>query len=89
MGDWCRRDVDGPTADLLSASDVARLFGISEDTLKRLIAEGEFPAPLLIGKQTRVWDWESVAYYRLRLKLTARIEPKPTATGVKPNATEG
>lgn len=71
--------MDGPAADLLSAPEVARLFHISEDTLNRLVADGEFPEPLTVGKKTRLWDWKAVAYYRLRLEMTARLKPVSTA----------
>ncbi len=78
---WVPRQVDGPAGDMLSRSDVAKLFGVSEATIRRLIEAGEFPAPLVIGKQGKVWDWESVAYYRLRLKLGERIRLQPVTTG--------
>ena len=77
--EWTDRTVDGPAADLLSAPEVARLFHISEDTLNRLVADGEFPEPLTVGKKTRLWYWKAVAYYRLRLEMTARLKPVSTA----------
>ncbi len=90
LPEWTTRTIDAPAGDLLTATEVARLLGVSEDTLKRLISEGEFPSPLLIGKQTQVWDWEAIAYYRLRIRFASRMaESKPTATGGKPTATGG
>ena len=47
--------------------------------LNRLVADGEFPEPLTVGKKTRLWDWKAVAYYRLRLEMTARLKPVSTA----------
>lgn len=73
---------------MLSRKEVMRLFDVSDDTLRRMIDEGEFPAPLTIYKQGQVWDWRSIAYYRLRVELGARLVPK-TATGGKPTATGG
>lgn len=72
---------DGEYGDLLSGEEVARLFNVSRDTLERWVAEGEFPAPLSVGKQAKCWDWQSVAYYRLRLAMSARlVAEKQTAS---------
>ncbi len=89
-GSWTQRQVDGPQDDLLTAEEVASLFGISTDTLTRWIDAGEFPEGLPLGKQAKVWDWQSVVYYRLRMAMKPRLsEEKPTATGGKPTATKG
>ena len=76
---WTQRPVDAPAEDLLSAEAVAKLFGVSRDTLDRWIADGEFPAGLLVGKKMVVWDWQSVAYYRLRLALGPRLIPEKSS----------
>lgn len=70
---WMRREVDGPAEDVLTPEQVASLLGVSERTLQRLVAEGEFPEPILIGRQTKVYDWQDVAYYRLRMRLGKRL----------------
>jgi excisionase family DNA binding protein len=81
---WTQRPVDAPDGDLLSGDEVARCFGVSRDTLDRWISEGEFPAGLLVGKKALVWDWQSVAFYRLKLALSPRlVAEKSTAHGGK------
>lgn len=75
---WTRREVDAPVQNLLTRSDVARLLGISENTLRRLIDEGEFPQPNVIGKQNQVFHWQDVAYYLLRVQLSARLSVTKT-----------
>jgi len=87
--EWTQGTIDRPSQDLLDAVEVARLFGISRGTLDGLVNDGEFPKPLSIGKQTRVWDWRAVAYYRLRLEMMPRIDLKPTQTVAKPSQTAG
>jgi predicted DNA-binding transcriptional regulator AlpA len=71
--EWTTRPIESPTHDLITAGDVARLFRISEDTIRRLVASGELPEPLTIGKQTKVWDWRAVTYYRLRVEMASRL----------------
>ena len=89
-GRWTTKSVDAPVGDMLSADEVARLFGVSRDTLERWIADGEFPAGLPVGKKSIVWDWQSVAFYRLKLAMSPRLfSEKPSATGGKPSATGG
>jgi predicted DNA-binding transcriptional regulator AlpA len=72
-GNWITRLVDAPAEDLLSAADICKLFSISDDTLDRIIAAGEFPAGAKVGKKSFLWDWRAVAFYRLRLELTHRL----------------
>lgn len=79
--EWAPRTVDGPAADMLSVDEVARLFGVSATTITRLVAEGEFPAPLVVGKSTKVWEWKAVVYYRLKLELACRLEKVPPPNG--------
>jgi excisionase family DNA binding protein len=88
--EWTTRPVDAPAADLLTKPEVARLLGVSQDTIDRLIEDGEFPEGMKIRKQATVWEWQDVAYYRLRLSRAARIRPpQPTAGGGQPTADEG
>ncbi len=70
---WTTRLIDAPADDLLGRGDVARLLGVSETTVAEMVRDGLLPAPLVVGKGVRVWDWRSVAYYRLRLELAARL----------------
>lgn len=73
MPEWTQRPIDAPAGDLLTGEEVARCFGVSKDTIERWIADGEFPAGLPLGKKAVVWDWQSVAYYRLKLALASRL----------------
>lgn len=70
---WTRREVDAPAENLLSPDEVARLLGISEDTLQDLIKDGEFPEPMMIGDEVQVYDWQDVVYYLLRIRVSARL----------------
>ena len=38
-----------------------------------LVAAGDLPAPLAVVKGSKVWDWRSVAYYRLRMEMLPRL----------------
>lgn len=90
MTEWTQRPIDAPTGDMFTGEEVARLLGVSRDTLDRWIADGEFPCGLRHGKQAVVWDWQSVAFYRLKLAMSPRLfSEKPSATGGKPSATGG
>lgn len=71
--EWTQKPIDAPAADLLTQTEVAKLLRVSEDTVKRLVADGELPAGLKVGRKVVLWDWESVAYYRLRVKLASRL----------------
>ena len=79
MHGWTTRSVDAPAADLLALAEVAKLLGLGEKTLRRLIADGEFPDGVTVGRQGKVWDWQSVAFYRLRLLMANRLAPRPAA----------
>ena len=70
---WTQRQVDAPADDLLTFETVAKLLGVSTATLKRLIADGEFPDALQVSPGTRVWEWRAVAYYRLRVEMRPRL----------------
>lgn len=45
--------------DLLTASEVARVFPVDEKTLRRWIDDGYFPGPTVYGRQSR-WRWGMV-----------------------------
>jgi len=48
---------------------VGRLLGVGETTVDGLVAAGDLPAPLAVGKGSKVWDWRGVAYYRLKMEM--------------------
>lgn len=87
--EWTTRLLDAPADDLLTKPEVARLLGVSVDTVDRLVEDGDLPEPLRIRKQATVWDWRDIAYFRLRLSLAARLRPRqPPAAPGKPEAAE-
>ena len=79
---WISRPIDAPSDDMMDAHTVAKLFGVSVDTLERMVKDGEFPQPLKIGRGVRVWEWRAVVYYRLKLEFLPR-------TAVHSGADEG
>ena len=42
--------------EVLSDDDVAEHFDVSTRTIWRWVADGDFPAPLRIGRRMRYWD---------------------------------
>ena len=63
-----RRLIDGPERDLVSAQEAARWLGCGLTLFRELVASGEFPAPIRLGrhKATR-WHWlDVVAFAHLR-----------------------
>lgn len=89
---WTTRLIDAPAVDLMTAGEVARLFGFGEDTLRRLVKEGEFPPPVRYSPGTLLYDWRAVAFWRLKCDLFGRdLQPqtvgKGGATGGKSDAT--
>ncbi len=76
-----------PIEQPLTYDEVAKLLGISVDTLRQMVKEGEWPAPTLYGKQLR-WRPEAVRRWmeaselvqavkrQANLPETGRIEPK-------------
>lgn len=77
---WTTREIDAPIDDMMDAHTVAKLFGVSKDTLDKMVKDGEFPAPLVVGKAGKVWEWRAVTYYRLRLEFLPRISANFPAT---------
>ena len=53
---------DPSTDRLIGIRDVSDWLGVSPSTIRRLVAAGAFPAPLLIGHQHR-WRPSDVAAY--------------------------
>ena len=85
---WTTRAIEAPSEDMLDATELAKLLGVSRDTVERMVENGDLPRPLTIGKSMRVWEWRAVTYYRLRLELFARLDPQMTAnTGNGPQTT--
>ena len=61
---------------LLTELEVARHFNISTDTLRRLIARGEFPEGLKVSDQARAWHRQDVIWYEFGMCLRHRLVNK-------------
>lgn len=70
---WTERLITAPADDMMDAHTVAKLFGVSVDTLDRMVKDEGFPAALKIGKAGKAWEWRAIVYYRLRLEFLPRI----------------
>lgn len=80
--EWKRRKIDAPVKDLLTTIEVAKLFGFGEETLRRLVEAGEFPQPVRYSPGRSMYDWRSVAFWRLKCELFRGVEgaePEPPA----------
>jgi excisionase family DNA binding protein len=54
--------------EYLTASDVSERYGVTDQTIRRLVADGQFPAAIAIGRQLRwrkidldAWDAKQAA----------------------------
>lgn len=69
--------VDAPPPDaplVLTAAEVAARLTVSRRTLERLIASGEFPAPLKIGRSSRFHPADLAAFLeKLRLRRGGKV----------------
>lgn len=86
MAESKQRTIEAHADDFLALKDVAKALTIDERTLKRLIADGQFPRPLKIGG-TRLWTWKDLFIYFGWLELEPRMRAKkrkPGAIGDKP-----
>ena len=45
---------------LLKAKEVCEKIGVSESTLRRMVKEGDFPAPIRISKRASRWRLSEV-----------------------------
>ncbi len=66
--------IRGPAKALLNVSDIASMLGVSEATVKRLVAEGRFPRGIKPGPQLGpIWEATDIAAWlhlaSLRLAL--------------------
>lgn len=60
--------IPGAAVDrLITLAEAAQRLAISKRTLERLISAGQFPAPLKIGRSSRV-STEDVATYLAKLR---------------------
>jgi predicted DNA-binding transcriptional regulator AlpA len=63
-----RRLITAPSTDFVSAREAARWLGIGTTLLKELIASGDFPPPIRLGRRkAQRWYWlDIVAWGHLR-----------------------
>lgn len=65
---------------LINVADVAKAIGQSQRTLRRMIADGEFPQGFPAPRQLR-WMWGDVRRWIERQKLLAELRPERDNTG--------
>lgn len=75
------RTVDSTDLDWLDMHDLTRWLRMSESTIRRLIASGEFPQPLEITSGTRFWSWRDVLYWQLRVEIRPRLKAQNSQEG--------
>lgn len=75
------RTIEGPEKDWLDMADLTHLTRLSESTIKRLIATGEFPAALEVTSGLRMWSWKDVLFWQLRVELRPRMLGGAKAAG--------
>jgi len=61
-------------ADLLSTSDVARILGVSKDTVKRWAKMGILPSHRAGQRGDHVFEWRHVEALRTRLQALSGVE---------------
>jgi predicted DNA-binding transcriptional regulator AlpA len=73
---------------VLTLAEVKKaLGGMSKTTLWRLIETGQFPAPLQVSPQGKVWLEDDVKWYVHGLEIVGRLEKKlfqPVSTPDQP-----
>ena len=73
-------DTENPSPDqidrLLTLEEVRRIIGLSSATLYRLIARGQFPSPIRIGRTSR-WPESEVSSF-VQARMGSRETPLPT-----------
>jgi predicted DNA-binding transcriptional regulator AlpA len=63
---------------LLDEAEVAAALGVSVDTLRRLVEEGEFPDGIPVTDRNRKWVEKDIAAY-LYMRSRVRKKPDPPA----------
>ncbi len=77
-----------PITETCQMHEVCKALGVSNDTVKRLIEAGEFPVPIEVTANGRMWLKADVEWFiytkavktRLKEKLTAGDRRRPPAT---------
>ena len=81
---------DRPSEALVRLRDVKQFTGLSTSTIYKMMAEGEFPQPLRLGKKSVAWRWGEItdwAASRPRVKTaTAERRPRSHPVPTKPPA---
>lgn len=72
-----------PTAaispNLLSKSDVMKLLGVSDRTIEKMVAAGDFPPPIRLGKCARWAEAAVVAWLNEKVAKQLRWQPRRRA----------
>ncbi len=78
-----------PIEQPLTYDELAKLLGISTDTLRRMVDEGDWPAPMLLGKQLR-WRPEAIRRFMDASELVQSVKRQagnlPQSDRVLPNS---
>ena len=64
----------------MTHTEVAKLWPISEDTLRKWVREGYFPRPTVFGRQQR-WRWKTI---RLWIEATEYLQSIGVTTLIPP-----
>lgn len=62
--------------NLLSKSDVMKLLGVSDRTIEKMVAAGDFPPPIRLGKCARWAEAAVVAWLNEKVAKQLRWQPR-------------
>ncbi len=66
---WEQVTTLGPKAKYLTSEQFGELFGLSEDTVRRMVKAGILPAPVQVSEQKWMHTQEQAIYWRLKLEI--------------------
>ncbi|HEY7423259.1 MAG TPA: hypothetical protein VH682_03365 [Gemmataceae bacterium] len=86
-----QRLIDAPRADWLSAAEAAAWLAIGLRTFRELLASGELPRPVTLGRRkAQRWYWlDLVAWGHLRSIGRERADVAGSGTGTRRRAEGG
>lgn len=66
---WTDGTIRRPVSEYLDASEMRKLFGISEETLRNFIDAGVIPEPTELTAKTKLFTWRHAVVLALRIEM--------------------